>query len=88
MTKRKKRALIALAALFLYLLSVGPVCGFFLAGKSNPNPIIGVAAMVGYSPLLLIASLCPPFERALGWYVDICWRATPDYAIEQSNGGD
>ena len=35
--------------------------------------------MLGYSASALIAALCPPFRRALDWYVDLRWRASPDY---------
>jgi hypothetical protein len=69
--KLRRRVLIVAGASLMYVLSSGPVTGFFLANNPHPDPVIEIAAVVVYSPLSLLTGYWPPAEKTLYWYCDL-----------------
>jgi hypothetical protein len=53
----------------IYLLALGPIAWLHSRGhlEVGPNSLIARA----YAPLEWTAQACPPFERAMGWYLSL-----------------
>jgi hypothetical protein len=58
------------AALILYVLSAGPVGGYFIQNNPRPNPVIFVVVQIVYAPISLAAYFSPPFRKAMEQYSD------------------
>jgi hypothetical protein len=71
--KRSRRPWIwwVVALLALYVLSIGPMTGFF-GGTFDPWPKMAYDAF--YTPLWWVCERVPPLGRAVEWYIDLCWR--------------
>jgi hypothetical protein len=61
-----RAVLITLAALALYVLSVGPLDRAIASGFRPPNWVI-----TAYYPLDWTAEHCDPVAKVLGWYVHL-----------------
>ncbi len=61
----------SLALLALYVLSIGPMSGFF-GITSDPWPRLAYDWF--YTPLWWVCDRVPPVGRAVEWYMDLWWR--------------
>ncbi len=68
--RRRKWVRWVVVLLVLYPLSYGPVTGFL--DRTDPWPTMAYDAF--YTPLWWVCERVPLCDRALDWYLNICWR--------------
>ena len=82
--KWRKRTLIALAAVLVYILSSGPVVGFLAWQPETTNESLAMAVYIFYAPLQFIYIRCPLIGKPLGRYIDL-WCPTEHRENEETD---